>query len=225
MNILIPLINPKYINNIPYPLKIVKDKMIFEWFFKSILVPDNCTFYIITHQKEESRFKLGYIIKNKLNLLFKESESQLIIINKNTNSCPETCDQVNDKILNANLKTIIMYPNIYFEPIINLNLINDDFFIFTIKSNNPEYSYALLSDDNHYLKNVKEKIIISKYSIIGIYGFKDFHIFKKYNYNLINKNIKYLSEIYNEVTKTYKVKNYFTELIYYFSNNIDCLFF
>lgn len=46
INLIIPLVNSIYIDDVPYFIKIVGDKMIIDWSLKSIIIPDYSNIYI-----------------------------------------------------------------------------------------------------------------------------------------------------------------------------------
>lgn len=85
---------------------------------------------------------------------------------------------------------------------INDDLVMYDGHIDVFKSANPEYSYVLLNNDN-FVEEIVEKIVVSDYATSGLYGFKDYTIFLDYYEN----HHKYISEIYSAmILKGKKIK-------------------
>ena len=240
MNIIIPLVNPLYLDKLPYPIKVVGDKMIIEWSLMCLqMVNESSTsIYIIVHEKEEHHFNLGEIVKRKILEKYEMVNIEIIVIDTNTKGASHTCQYAYERIGKNNIFTVIYNPNIYFEPYINLGKIKKSFCVFTVKSNNPQYSFAKLTDDKKTLLKTREKLVISKYALLGVYGFTNFELFKKFNdlslnasftnnTSFTNNNKKvYISEIYNSIiNNSHQVTNTLIELVYSFRNSTECQFF
>jgi len=74
------------------------------------------------------------------------------------------------------------------------NLSNNAGYIDVFNSNNHEYSYVLV-DENNYIKEIKEKILISDLATSGMYGFSSSKMFLDY----YSKSSLYISEIYRNM--------------------------
>lgn len=192
-------------------------------------------------EKENHKYNIDNILLNTFNNYNSTLNIKIQFVNETTYGSPHTCSFIFNKIEDKDLYTVIYFPNIYFEPHINLTKINNKQpKIFTIKSNDSTYSYAKLTLDNKNVLATKEKVVISNYSIISVYCFQNFIQFEKYlikyltdkigyskekNNNIINE-ILYMSELYNYIIDDkIRVYNEHIQLMYSFRTYDDCLLF
>ena len=70
----------------------------------------------------------------------------------------------------------------------------DDGYVDIFKSSNQAYSYIIKDNDN-YLHDIVEKILVSENASSGLYGFKNSSIFLEF----FNDKYKYISEIYQNM--------------------------
>lgn len=77
------------------------------------------------------------------------------------------------------------------------NLSNNAGYIDVFNSNNHEYSYVLVDENNH-IKEIKEKILISDLATSGMYGFSSSKMFVDY----YSKSALYISEIYRNMMQS-----------------------
>lgn len=74
--------------------------------------------------------------------------------------------------------------------------------VLTFKNTHPKWSYAK-SDDQGFIQEIKEKMVISNDATVGIYHWKKGSDFVKYSEQMISKNIRvnnefYVAPVYNE---------------------------
>ena len=84
-----------------------------------------------------------------------------------------------------------------------LEIQNADGLIMTMTADDPKWSYVSF-DENGYVSNVVEKIVISSEATVGIYNFKHGSDFVNGAENMINKNLRvnnefYVAPVYNEM--------------------------
>ena len=97
----------------------------------------------------------------------------------------------NDPILIHNIDTILYGRNFNdIKPILEI----EDGYVDIFQSSNHSYSYVIKDNDN-YLKDIVEKVLVSESASSGLYGFKNSFIFLDF----YNHNNKYISEIYHNM--------------------------
>lgn len=148
-----------------------------------------------------------HIKNNKIDVEIKKyfPHAKIIIIDKVTSGAADTALYCIEHINNLN-PVLFIDCDIYFDidhsKDITRNNNNKIHTLFSFKSNNPNYSYALIK--NNFVINTAEKKLISNDAIAGIYFFINKNDFLFFYNKACDKNNKefYLSYLFNAILKT-----------------------
>ena len=202
------------------PLIIVNGKKLIELTLENLKFSANDKFIFLM----SNNYKINYSLDDIIKKILPDNKIDIITIEEETNGLPETIVKSYD-FINNNENLIIYSPYIYLEEKIELNKFKGNF-LFYFKSNCPNHSYVEFDDSGEVI-NVKEKIVISKNALVGIYGFENKNILIKYNNELLNNNLTYkkqyyISLIYNLMIRDkIKINTYFIEKMYPLGDKIQ----
>jgi len=188
----------------PKPLIMAGNKHIIDWAFESINLSEYEKIIFIIREDHCTSFNIDKILQNKF--------GKDIILYKvgNTDGTVSSCLKATKTIYN-NSPLVIYTLDVNFKPSFYIADIcaEVDGLILTFKSNNPAYSYVKINE-NGYVIQTAEKIVISENAASGIYYFKkgkyfvdaakkmiknkdkingEFYVCPVYNY-LLDKNIQ-----------------------------------
>lgn len=189
------------IDNFPKFFHKINNKFIFQYCLQSIDLANEKLLFIIS-ERDSNNFGIDTILSSLY-----ECEIKIL---KKSSSLLDTLYQSKNSILENEIITIFAPPFTYFEPMMNIkNIHNGSCHILLFKSNNPQHCYVNIK--NNKIINIKEKEVIGKYAILGIYSFK-------------NKNVLF----YNDSNEIFHMihcdnqKNYLSDiLIKYLEKNIE----
>ena len=208
--IIIPLFNIGKLlhNNISKFFIKVNNKFLIEYCLNSINTNNEKLLFILSDE-DCVNLKIDKILKK----IYKNCLIKII-----TNSISVLDSLYQSKNLINSYSDIIIYapPFTYFEPKYNSNNIKDDISVLLIKTNNPIYCYAKI--ENNFITEIKEKKIISKYGLLGIYYFKNKSLLFKHISDVTLKKYKYLSDILNLCLKNSQINYKIIDLAYPFTS-------
>lgn len=197
MNILIPMAGAgsrfeKVGYKEPKPLIKVFEKTMIEWVIENIKV-DDANYIFIVQENHFNKYDIENIIKNlckkyiilKINGITEGAACTTLFAKDYINN--------NQKLIIANSDQFVEWSNKDFQDFYLNN--NVDCNILTFKSNHPKWSYVKL-DNNGFVKEVAEKIVISDIATVGIYYWKNGNDYVKYAEQMISKNIRFNNEFY-----------------------------
>ena len=190
----------------------IKDKFLIEYCLQSIIIQDTDIIFIL-NDVDCNNFKLDIILKS----IYKNSTIKII---NTSNSVLDTLFRIKDDIKENKKIMIFAPPFTYFEPNFNINLYDadkDECLILLSKSNNPDHCYANI-DDNKKIIDIKEKHIIGKYALIGLYCFKNKQTLFKYFHTLNLNNHLYLSDLLKNFINNDTISYEIIDLVYSFKN-------
>ena len=182
----------------PKPFIIVDDKQIIDYSFMSIDQNEYDKIIFVVLREHIYNFAIDKILKSKFG-----PNIDIVVVESLTEG--SVCSCLAARHLIDNDQPLVVYTlDVYFHP--KFLFFEDykeemDGFILTFLSNSPNYSYAKV-EPNGLVTEAKEKEIISRYAIVGIYGFKTGKLFLKYADQMIDQRLKtkneyYLSGLYN----------------------------
>ncbi len=182
----------------PKPLILANHKHVIDWALGSIDISE-CNLIFIIRLDHIYNFSIDKILKQKFG-----DDITIVILDHITKGALETCILAEAYMKYSHLPLLIYTPDVYFEPVFDPNSIesSSDGFLLTFQANSPDHSYCSY-DENHNVKRVAEKEVISEQANVGIYYFKTGNMFLKYaktalnsNYGIVNNEF-YISPIYN----------------------------
>lgn len=145
--------------------------------------------------KHDKRFGSSAAIKSQFKKVGLYEKAEVICLDEPTRSQPETVARA---IEAADIRGSIFIKDgdNFFEcsPVLGENCIAM-FPLDALKSVNPANKSYIMLDDNQYVTNIIEKVIISRFFCVGGYGFEDVALFSKYFYELAHHERLYTSHI------------------------------
>lgn len=190
--------------SIPKPMIVAGDKTILEWGIQSI-DHSECNLIFVIRQDHIMNFSIDSFLKSKFG-----DDIKIITTDINTRGSVESCYLAKDTI-NNNLPLIIFCPDVAFKPVYKPRPEHFNYagHILTFKANSANYSY-ILKDDDGYVTQAVEKVVISEDASVGVYCFKTGKLFVSLAEQIISKDIKsqnefYIAPMYNLITDSGKV--------------------
>ena len=210
MNILIPMcgLGKRFIEKgytEPKPLIKIFDKTMIEWAIDSLGIKGN---YIFVIKKEFNNLDkiLTKLVPN----------CKIVVLDKNTNGAAETCLEAkhfldySDELIITNCDQIMNWnPKEFLEFIKN----PIDGAVVTYYADTIKNSYARIDKDG-YVDLIKEKEVISNYSLNGIHYWKQARLFVRSATRMIMNNDRTNNEFYIAPTYNYLIKDGYKIKVY-----------
>lgn len=157
---------------LPKPLIWVGDKQIIDLSISSINYDKQDRFTFIVRREHVDNFSIDEALYTKFNDLF---DVEIVVLDKPTKGSPFTCLEAQ---IDSYEPLVIFTPDIAFSPSFNPSVMEDsDGFLLTFKANSSAHSYCAGEYPN--VDQVAEKVVISNYANIGLYGFGEGRHFVK----------------------------------------------
>jgi len=187
-----------------------KNKTLLEWAIQSLPLDFAHKIFFIIRKNDEQNFRVKEFIKKIMKEKFSNIKFEILLLSKNTRGQAETVLNCK-KYINNDRGLLIFNNDTYFKStrlksrLLSMRNQNIDGILGIFNSNNPEYSFVKIDNENKVIKT-KEKKVISNFASTGMYIFsKGSDFIKSVEYaieeEILSKNEFYISELYNILIK------------------------
>jgi capsule biosynthesis phosphatase len=187
-----------------------KNKTLLEWAIQSLPLDFAHKIFFIIRKNDEQNFRVKEFIKKIMKEKFSNIKFEILLLSKNTRGQAETVLNCK-KYINNDRGLLIFNNDTYFKStrlksrLLSMKNQNIDGILGIFNSNNPEYSFVKIDNENKVIKT-KEKKVISNFASTGMYIFsKGSDFIKSVEYaieeEILSKNEFYISELYNILIK------------------------
>ena len=187
-----------------------KNKTLLEWAIQSLPLDFAHKIFFIIRKNDEQNFRVKKFIKKIMKEKFSNIKFEILLLSKNTRGQAETVLSCK-KYINNDRGLLIFNNDTYFKStrlksrLLSMKNQNIDGILGIFNSNNPEYSFVKIDNENKVIKT-KEKKVISNFASTGMYIFsKGSDFIKSVEYaieeEILSKNEFYISELYNILIK------------------------
>jgi capsule biosynthesis phosphatase len=187
-----------------------KNKTLLEWAIQSLPLDFAHKIFFIIRKNDEQNFRVKEFIKKIMKEKFSNIKFEILLLSKNTRGQAETVLNCK-KYINNDRGLLIFNNDTYFKSnrlksrLLSMRNQNIDGILGIFNSNNPEYSFVKIDNENKVIKT-KEKKVISNFASTGMYIFsKGSDFIKSVEYaieeKILSKNEFYISELYNILIK------------------------
>ena len=187
-----------------------KNKTLLEWSIQSLPLDFAHKIFFIIRKNDEQNFRVKEFIKKIMKEKFSNIKFEILLLSKNTRGQAETVLNCK-KYINNDRGLLIFNNDTYFKStrlksrLLSMRNQNIDGILGIFNSNNPEYSFVKIDNENKVIKT-KEKKVISNFASTGMYIFsKGSDFIKSVEYaieeEILSKNEFYISELYNILIK------------------------
>ena len=231
INIVIPMagLGSRFISagyDLPKPLILINNKPMIQLVVENLNIEAN--FIFIVQKKHRTDYNLDFILKSIAN------DPTIIEVDGITEGAACTTLLAKDFIDN-NTPLLLVNSDQYvkwnsLEFIQHMNDTNCDAGILTCETDNPNYSFVRL-DDNNNVCEVAEKNPISNLATVGMYFWKKGSDYVKYAEQMISKNIRvnnefYVCPVFNEaIESNLKIKTFMVEKMWCLGTPEDLEYF
>ena len=187
-----------------------KNKTLLEWAIQSLPLDFAHKIFFIIRKNDEQNFRVKEFIKKIMKEKFSNIKFEILLLSKNTRGQAETVLNCK-KYINNDRGLLIFNNDTYFKStrlksrLLSMRNQKIDGILGIFNSNNPEYSFVKIDNENKVIKT-KEKKVISNFASTGMYIFsKGSDFIKSVEYaieeEILSKNEFYISELYNILIK------------------------
>jgi len=187
-----------------------KNKTLLEWAIQSLPLDFAHKIFFIIRKNDEQNFRVKEFIKKIMKEKFSNIKFEILLLSKNTRGQAETVLNCK-KYINNDRGLLIFNNDTYFKStrlksrLLSMKNQKIDGILGIFNSNNPEYSFVKIDNENKVIKT-KEKKVISNFASTGMYIFsKGSDFIKSVEYaieeEILSKNEFYISELYNILIK------------------------
>jgi len=187
-----------------------KNKTLLEWAIQSLPLDFAHKIFFIIRKNDEQNFRVKKFIKKIMKEKFSNIKFEILLLSKNTRGQAETVLNCK-KYINNDRGLLIFNNDTYFKStrlksrLLSMRNQKIDGILGIFNSNNPEYSFVKIDNENKVIKT-KEKKVISNFASTGMYIFsKGSDFIKSVEYaieeEILSKNEFYISELYNILIK------------------------
>ena len=187
-----------------------KNKTLLEWAIQSLPLDFAHKIFFIIRKNDEQNFRVKKFIKKIMKEKFSNIKFEILLLSKNTRGQAETVLNCK-KYINNDRGLLIFNNDTYFKStrlksrLLSMKNQKIDGILGIFNSNNPEYSFVKIDNENKVIKT-KEKKVISNFASTGMYIFsKGSDFIKSVEYaieeEILSKNEFYISELYNILIK------------------------
>lgn len=214
--------------SMPKPLILVDDKTIIEHSMSSFDIRENCELIFLVRSEHVTNFSMDRFLKQKFG-----ERTVVVSVNGDTRGSVESVLKA-EHLINDDIPLAIWCSDVFFGDggvIPGPDEINGCLnYVYTTTANSPAYSY-IKTDEDGFVTEVAEKMVISNKANLGYYAFESGKVFIHYAKKMIHDGTKtngefYLAPLYNLlISDGFKVTYRDFEKSHFFGNPRELKFY